>query len=374
MFFGRKAVAKPKKLEMSKKTKLKIILGTFAVIALIITIGLGYALKPLLIAFGLSYLVFPLIIKLEKRGLNRVVSVTLIFLLMTGALVFSVMAVMPKMVEDTSSFFRELPENSVKALRMAETIAQNAGIELNLSEHGIDGLIKQQAAQLSADAVSKITGTVSGFFSSVIKWLLAILNVLLIPLFFFFMIIDYEKMKEEIKSYIPVKYLPLAQDYMGRINRILSGYIRGKLVVAFILGLLYGLGLYFIGLKFGFVIGFAAGVLSIIPYVGSLIGFVAAVVMALAYYQGIGLLIGIGVVFTVAQLLESYIITPRLVGESVGLNAFITILAIIIGGNLMGVMGILIAIPVAAILKEILVDLRKEYHLVLHEPVKGKRK
>ncbi|OPZ64342.1 MAG: AI-2 transport protein TqsA [Candidatus Aerophobetes bacterium ADurb.Bin490] len=374
MFFGRKAVAKPKKLEMSKKTKLKIILGAFAVIALIITIGLGYALKPLLIAFGLSYLVFPLIIKLEKRGLNRVVSVTLIFLLMTGALVFSVMAVMPKMVEDTSSFFRELPENSVKALRMAETIAQNAGIELNLSEHGIDGLIKQQAAQLSADAVSKITGTVSGFFSSVIKWLLAILNVLLIPLFFFFMIIDYEKMKEEIKSYIPVKYLPLAQDYMGRINRILSGYIRGKLVVAFILGLLYGLGLYFIGLKFGFVIGFAAGVLSIIPYVGSLIGFVAAVVMALAYYQGIGLLIGIGVVFTVAQLLESYIITPRLVGESVGLNAFITILAIIIGGNLMGVMGILIAIPVAAILKEILVDLRKEYHLVLHEPVKGKRK
>jgi len=374
MFFGRKAVAKPKKLEMSKKTKLKIILGAFAVIALIITIGLGYALKPLLIAFGLSYLVFPLIIKLEKRGLNRVVSVTLIFLLMTGALVFSVMAVMPKMVEDTSSFFRELPENSVKALRMAETIAQNAGIELNLSEHGIDGLIKQQAAQLSADAVSKITGTVSGFFFSVIKWLLAILNVLLIPLFFFFMIIDYEKMKEEIKSYIPVKYLPLAQDYMGRINRILSGYIRGKLVVAFILGLLYGLGLYFIGLKFGFVIGFAAGVLSIIPYVGSLIGFVAAVVMALAYYQGIGLLIGIGVVFTVAQLLESYIITPRLVGESVGLNAFITILAIIIGGNLMGVMGILIAIPVAAILKEILVDLRKEYHLVLHEPVKGKRK
>ncbi len=374
MICGREEVAKPKKLEMSKKTKLKIILGTFAVIALIITIGLGYALKPLLIAFGLSYLVFPLIIRLERRGLNRVLSVTLIFLLMTGALVFSVMAVMPKMVEDTSSFFRELPENSVKALRMAETIAQNAGIELNLSEHGIDGLIKQQAAQLSADAVSKITGTVSGFFSSVIKWLLAILNVLLIPLFFFFMIIDYEKMKEEIKSYIPVKYLPLAQDYMGRINRILSGYIRGKLVVAVILGLLYGLGLYFIGLKFGFVIGFAAGVLSIIPYVGSLIGFVAAVVMALAYYQGIGLLIGIGAVFTVAQLLESYIITPRLVGESVGLNAFITILAIIIGGNLMGVMGILISIPVAAILKEILVDLRKEYHMVLHEPVKEKKK
>ncbi|MCE5299638.1 MAG: AI-2E family transporter [Spirochaetia bacterium] len=367
-------MAGSEKLNVSKKTKLKIILGCFAVVAVIITIGLGYALQPLLIAFGLSYLVFPLIIRLEKRGLNRIISVTLMFLFMAGALVFSVMAVMPKLAEETGSFLRELPENSVRALKMLENFAGQAGIELNLSKRGVDGLIKEQLTQLSADAISRLTGTVSGLFSNVIKWLLAILNIFLVPLFFFFLIIDYEKLKREIKSYIPVKYLPLARDYMGRINRILSGYIRGKLVVAVILGLLYGLGLHLIGLKFGFVIGFAAGVLSIIPYVGSFIGFIAAVIMGLAYYKGVGLLVWIGVVFTIAQLLETYIITPRLVGESVGLNAFITILAIIIGGNLMGVMGIFIAIPVAAILQEILVDLRREYHRVLYEPVKNKKK
>lgn len=362
---------------MSKRAKLIIIMSFFAGTAILVTVGLGYALEPLLIAFALAYLIYPLIIKLEKKGVNRIVAVTLIFILSGAAVVFSVMAVLPRMISDTGNFLKELPDNSAKALIMVETFAAKAGVELNISENGIDGLIKQQVSQLSADAVGKITGTVSGLFSNILKWMLAVLNILLIPLFFFFMVYDYEKVKEEIKSYIPLKYIPMAQNYMGRINRILSGYIRGKLVVALILGLLYGAGLYAIGLKFGFVIGFAAGVLSIIPYVGSLIGFVAAVVMGLAYYEGIGLLIGIGVVFTVAQLLESYIITPHLVGNSVGLSAFVIILAIIIGGNLMGVMGIFIAIPVAAILKEVLVDFRKQYHLLLHEPVqviKAKKK
>lgn len=362
---------------MSPKTKLKIILSCFAAVAVLVIMGLGYALEPLLISFALAYLTYPIIHKLEKKGVNRIIAVTLIFVLLTAGIIFSFMAVLPRMISDTGSFLKELPDNSAKALIMVDTFASNVGLELNISENGIDGLIKQQVSRLSADAVGKITGTVSGFFSNILKWMLAVLNILLIPLFFFFMIYDYEKVKEEIKSYIPLKYIPLAQNYMGRINRILSGYIRGKLVVALILGLLYGAGLYAIGLKFGFVIGFAAGVLSIIPYVGSLIGFVAAVVMGLAYYEGIGLLIGIGVVFTVAQLLESYIITPHLVGNSVGLSAFVIILAIIIGGNLMGVMGIFIAIPVAAILKEVLTDLRKEYHKVLHEPeqtVKAKKK
>lgn len=333
----------------------------------VIIIGLGYAFEPFLISFVLAYLFFPLIKKLESAGINRIAAVSFILLVLVVAVVFVVMAVLPGMLRESSDFLRELPENLVKALNMAEKIAAKAHITLDLSGKGTEELIRGQVSKLSADALAKATGAISGVFTNIFKWLLAILNILIIPLFFFFMMMDYEKVRDEIKSYIPVKYLPLAHEYMVRINRILSGYVRGKLVVALVLGLLYGIGLEVIGLKYGFLIGFGSGILSIIPYVGSLIGFAAAVVMGLAYYSGLGLLAGVVIVFTAAQLVESYIITPKLVGDSVGLSAFVIILSIIIGGNLMGVTGILLAIPAAAILKFILVDLKKEYQILMKE-------
>jgi predicted PurR-regulated permease PerM len=363
---------------VTKKSKLTVIILCFSAIAILIIAGLGYAFEPLIVAFAITYLVFPMIKKLENRGLNRIVAVSVIFLALSAAIIFSVMAFVPWLVREGGNFMVELPENSAKAVQMTEAVAAKAGINIDLSSHGVDSTVKSQAETLTKGIMAKIQGAISGIFSNVFKWLLALLNVFLVPLFIVFMINDYEKIKHEIKNYIPKKYMPVAYEYMARINRILDGYIRGKLVVAVILGLLYGAGLHFIGLKYGFVIGFAAGVLSIIPYVGSLIGFAAAVIMALAYYTGPGLLIGVAAVFAVAQLLESYIITPHFVGNSVGLSAFVIIVSIIIGGNLMGVLGILIAIPVAAMLKETLIDLREHYHLILGDkhskPVKSPRK
>lgn len=359
---------------MTKKTKLKVIISFFAATVVLIAVGLGYALEPLLLAFALAYLFYPVIIRMEKRGLNRVVSVSIIFTALLALVVFSVMALIPKLLQDGGGFLGELPENMTKATAMLENAARKAGVQFGFSGSGTNLFIKEQAARLSASVVEKMNGAFSGLFTNIFKFLMIILNVLLVPLFFFFMILDFEKIKKEIKQYIPVRYLPTAYKYMEKVNVILSGYIRGKLVVALILAVMYGAGLHFTGLKFGFVIGFVSGLLSIIPYVGSVAGFAAAILISLAYYQGIGLIIGVCVVYLIAQLLETYIITPHLVGNSVGLNAFVTILAIIIGGNLMGVMGILIAIPAAAILKALLIDLRAEYHLAFHTPEKSKKK
>ncbi len=347
---------------MTKKTKLKIILVFFAAIAAAVIIGLGYALEPFLIAFVFAYIFYPVILKLEKRGISRIISVSVIIALIGAITVYAVITFVPPAINETIAFLRELPSNSVKAVYKLEALALKYGIDLQLTDYGVHELVKTQASMLSSGAIAKASGAVTGIFTGILKTLLAILNVLLIPLFFFFMIIDYELIKNEIKSYIPKKYMPIARDYMGRINKILDGYIKGKLVVAVILGLMYGIGLHIIGLKFGFVIGFSAGLLSIIPYVGSIIGFVAAFVMGLAYYQGPLMFVWICVVFLIAQILETYWLTPHLVGNSVGLSAFVSILAIIIGGNLMGVLGIFIAIPLAALLREVLIDLRREYH------------
>jgi len=359
---------------ITKKTKLKVILGFFIAVATALIIGLGYALKPFLIAFVFAYLLYPLILRLEKKGISRIVSVSVIIVILGALTVYAVMAFMPPAINETAGFLKELPSNSVKAVQKLETLAQKNGIDLQLTEYGIHEIVKTQASMLSAGAIAKASGAVTGIFAGLLKTLLAILNVLLIPLFFFFMIIDYELIRDEVKNYIPARYMEIAGRYMAKVNKILDGYIKGKLVVAVILGLMYGLGLHIIGLKFGFVIGFASGILSIVPYVGSFIGFAAAFVMGLAYYQGPWMFVWICVVFTVAQVLESYWLTPHLVGNSVGLSAFVSILAIIIGGNLMGVLGIFIAIPLAAILREALIDLRHEYHELMKEVKVGKGK
>lgn len=355
---------------MSKNSRIAIILIIFGLFAALIITGLDYALGPLLFAFFLAYLVFPAISKLEKHGLNRIAAVSIIFTLLLAVITAFVMAFVPWMVKEGGRFFSELPDNVTKAVNVAEKLTDRIGLRFFGENNNLKEFLRDQVGALSEDAASRLASAVSGVFSNVAKWIIALLNVLLLPLFFYFFIMDYEKIKDEIKGYIPGKYMALAREYAGRANRILSGYIRGKLVVAFILGLLYGAGLHLIGLQYGFLIGFVSGILSILPYVGSLLGFAAAIIMGLADYQGIFLLIGIVAIFSAAQVLENYVITPRLVGDSVGLSPFVIILVIIIGGNLMGVIGIFAAIPIAAFLKELLVDLRGYYHRLLAEPVK----
>jgi len=172
---------------------------------------------------------------------------------------------------------------------------------------------------------------------------------------------DFEKIANGLKSFVPPAYLPKLKHYAKLSNTVLSGYIRGQLMVALILGVLYAIGLSLVGLKFGLLIGLLAGLISIIPYAGFTIGFATALFVGLANFTGWGPIVGIAAVFTAVQALESTVITPNLVGDKVGLSAFATMLALIIGGNLFGLVGMIIAIPLAAIAKAILSELKEEY-------------
>jgi len=172
---------------------------------------------------------------------------------------------------------------------------------------------------------------------------------------------DYEKISKEVKSFVPKSIQPKISHYIALSNTVLSGYIRGQLMVAFALAILYAVGLSAVGLKFGALIGIASGLISIIPYAGFTLGFLTAIIMALSNYSGMDQIFGIVAVFVIVQALEGIIITPKLVGDKVGLSAFATMLVLIIGGNLFGLMGMLIAIPLAAIIKSLIGELKAEY-------------
>jgi predicted PurR-regulated permease PerM len=330
----------------------------------LILYGLGDTLFPLLVSFMAAYLSFPLVKKLEARNIGRRQAVLALFSALLIGFVLVLVLIVPGLIREVREFVTELPQSTARAIETVENLALRLGFELNLSNQGIRDLISNHIAGISGALVENVTKGIGMAFSGVTGWLLAILNLFLLPLFFFYVINDYEKISKEIKSFTPKSARPKLLHYVSLGNRVLNGYIRGQIIVALVLGLLYGTGLSILGLKFGFLIGLLSGFLNLIPYAGFVIGLTTALVIGFANFSGMNFIFGIILVYAIIQALESFVITPKIVGDKVGLSAFATMLALIIGGNLMGLTGMLIAIPTAAILKSVLAELKKEYQLL----------
>ena len=324
--------------------------------------GLGDALTSLLFSFGLAYLVFPLVKKLEGKGIGRNHAVLAVFSLIFGALIVGLAFMVPRLASDASAFAKEVPQITSSAIEKLEAVSSDLGYGLDLSVEGARAFAEKHASELSGSFAERIAEGIRRAFSGISNWLVSLLNLFLIPLFFFYLINDFEKISAGIKSFVPTSVRPRLSQYLELSDQALSGYIRGQLMVALILGCLYAIGLTLVGLKFGIVVGLVSGLVSIVPYAGFAVGFSTALLIGLANYSGIEPILGIVAVFTVVQVLESTVLTPRLVGDKVGLSSLTTTLALIIGGNLLGLTGMLVAIPVAAITKSILTDLKKEYH------------
>jgi predicted PurR-regulated permease PerM len=345
---------------LSRIPKTIFILSAGFVLGWVLIKGLGGATLPLSLALLLAYCLFPLIQRLEARGVQRQIAVigsfALIFLLSFGAIVLLI----PVVVRELVLFFHELPQSSAGALAKVHELAEQFGFDLDLSRDGVLQFVADHAKDVSGEIVKSTSILLKNTFSSFVGIVLAILNLFLVPLFFFYLLDHYEEMMAELKDLIPFSWRPKFREYAGITTTVFSAYIRGQTLVAICLAGLYMTGFSLIGLKFGLLIGLATGLLSIIPYVGSILGFITAMVISLANFNWPTTLGVIGV-FIVVQGLEGFVLTPRLVGKSVGLGALATILALIIGGNLFGIVGMVLAIPVAAVLKFILKDLRSEY-------------
>lgn len=342
---------------------------TLIFIFLTLLIGLGDAIFPLIISFGFSYLLFPIIKKIEKQGVPRkyaVLGSALIFVLLILTLSFFIL---PGMLSELKNFANELPQNVEKATKKVEGLLSYLGIETFLSRLGISvessrnelkNFFIEKAFSFSDEILKFFSSFFKGLFSNLLDWVLMILNISLIPLFFFYIINDYEKITKELKSFIPSNVKTFLKPYLKECNLIFNAYIRGQLVAIFLLGILYGIGLSIVSLRFGFLIGMLTGILNIIPFLGVLIGLFLALTIYLAYFNGIQTLIGILIVFLVVKLIDDFLITPKLVGNKVGLSAFLTVLSLIIGGNLLGFLGMILAIPVAAFLKFVILNLKNQ--------------
>ena len=228
-----------------------------------------------------------------------------------------------------------------------------------------DRALQGRGIAASPDLVDQLGGKplATGIFqatSGAVGILLGIIHLVIIPVFFFFILKDIDRLRESFYSFVPPSIRVQVRDYLRMIDGVLSGFIRGQIIVALCLAFLYALGLGITGIRFGVLIGVVAGLLFIFPYVGTILGILAATLVLIVDFSGWGQVIGVAATFGVAQVIEGYVLTPRITGNRVGLNQLETLIVILVGGEMGGLAGLVIAIPAGGILKKTLEFLRPD--------------
>lgn len=277
-------------------------------------------------------------------------SVLAIFLILCLCSIGLAFAVLPALLKQVIELFNSLPTFLSRVLEKTSDLMAKWGFEGHLSEAEVLNWAQLQIAKISGQSIMLFTNQLRLVFGNALDGILFVINFFLIPVFFFYLIMDYERIRSSMQTAVPEPILGFIRRHSGDFQSVLKGYFRGQILVCLILAVLYSVSLASIGLKFGFVIGLLTGLFSLIPYVGFSLGVAISFLIAFAEHWSFGQLLVLGVIFSSIQVLESFVFTPKLVGNSLGISPLTTLIALIIGGNLLGLVGMLIAIPAAALI------------------------
>jgi predicted PurR-regulated permease PerM len=306
-------------------------------------------LTPFLIAILLAYMGDPLADRLEKLKLSRTLSVVLVFAFFTLIVVVALAVLVPMLAKQLISLYQLAPQ-------MLDWLQQTAlpwvQSHVGLSDgfwkfDKIKAAISEHMGQ-TGDIVGVVLAQATTSTLALIGWLT---NLVLIPVVGFYLLRDWDVMMAKIRSLLPRHREDQVVNLAAECHEVLGAFIRGQLLVMVALGFIYAAGLMLVGLDLGLLIGMVAGLAAIVPYMGFIIGIGSAIVAGLFQF---GLdpthMAGIAAVFMVGQMLEGMVLTPLLVGDRIGLHPVAVIFAILAGGELFGFTGVLLALPVAAVI------------------------
>lgn len=304
-------------------------------------------IMPFVAGILIGYLFDPFVVKLSKFKINRTLATAIVLLTIILILVPALIILIKVANEQIIRFIHSLP-NLINSLKnKIEPLLQDANQSFPfLTSSEIIEYINNNVANSVKFAGSILGKIVSGSFAFV-----NIISLLIItPVVAFYMLRDWNLFSKKIDDLLPVKSKKEIRSVTHQIDAAIAGFIRGQLSVCVILGLFYSTGLYFIGLQLGVLVGFMAGLISFIPYIGSISGFATSIIIALIQFDSVVPTIQVVCLFGIGQILEGSFLTPKLVGDSVGLHPVWIMFALLAGGVLLGFLGIMIAVPIAAII------------------------
>jgi len=322
-----------------------------------------YLLAPVLMpfAFGamLAYLGDPLTDKLETYQLSRTKAVLVVFTVMTLVFVLVLLLLVPLLEYQVEQFVSSLP---AYVSWLNETVIPwtqrrfHLGIRpINLNQ--IVNLIKSHWEQAGGIAAT-VMSSVSHSGGVIAEWLM---NLLLIPVVTFYLLRDWDDLVAKVHDLLPRRIAPTAAKLATEVNTVLAAFVRGQLYVMLALGCIYSIGLWMIGLDLALLIGMLAGLVSFVPYLGSIVGIVMACVAALVQFHELIQLVPVAIVFIIGQSLEGMVLTPMLVGDKIGLHPVAVMFAVLAGGQLFGFLGILLALPIASVIMVLLRHVHELY-------------
>ena len=304
---------------------------------------LGDVILPFILGGAIAYCLDPIADRLERLGLSRVASVAVITLVTILTFILLFLLVIPTLVQQTA----QLIEIAPALFNRLQTALTDRFPDL-MDE---SSAIHQQLITVGETIQSKGGELINGVLSSALGLINVLILLVVVPVVAFYLLLDWDNMTAKIDEMLPRDHAPVLRLLAAQVDSTLASFIRGQGTVCLVLGTYYAITLMFAGLNFGLVVGFIAGLISFIPYIGALIGGILAIGLALFQFWGDWFSIGvIGVIFVVGQFLEGNILTPKLVGGSIGLHPVWLLFALSVFGSLFGFVGMLVAVPVAAMI------------------------
>lgn len=333
-------------MAVSPKTQL-MFWGMASFILLAFVWAFKSVLTPFVLGITIAYLLNPLVKRFATRGLKRTTSSAIIILLFFIIVGTIIVLVTPIVAKESAQLIEDMPALLDKFFTMIQPYT--TWFQQNFGEGYI-----ADAKTFMKDNVSKIlkaSGSIAGGLAAGGQAVIGTLTtIVLTPLVAFYMMREWPAITTWAEDLIPRKNEKMIKDLLKQIDLKLSGFVRGQLTVAFFLGLLYAVALTVAGLNYGFLIGVVAGFLSIIPMVGSTLGLLISVVVAWFQAGEVSYVLIIAAIFLVGQIIEGNILSPKLLGDSVGLHPLWILFALMAGGSLFGILGMLLAVPVAAVI------------------------
>ena len=315
---------------------------------------LGDVLLPFVVGGAIAYGLDPIADALERLGLGRVLATTVITLFAIFMFVIIILLVIPLLVDQTTALIRFAPNffdqlREVLTMRFPDLMNEESTLRRSLSELG--QLISSKGGALFQQLLTSVSGVIN-----------AVVFIVVVPVVAFYLLLDWDRMISQIDDLLPRDHAPTIRKLARDVDRTLASFVRGQMTVCGILGLFYAIALMLVGLNFGIVVGAIAGLISFIPYIGAVFGGVLAIGLALFQFWNDPIWIAaVAAIFAAGQMLEGNVLTPKLVGGSVGLHPVWLLLALSAFGAIYGFVGLLVAVPVAAVIGVLIRFLVQEY-------------
>ncbi len=311
-----------------------------------LVLSLRDILTPFIVAAVLAYILNPLVEKLRDKGMQRGLASMLVMMLALLILFALVLIIVPMLLSQFQNMMGRLPQLiEFTQDKVLPWLNAHLGDDMLINRETVIEWLKSHTGTLQT-AVSKIAPTLMQQGGAVA---LGLSNLLLLPLLLYYFLLDWQRWSHGVKAMIPRRFIDTYRRISTELDEVLSEFLRGQLMVMLIMGLIYGVGLMLTGLDSGFAIGMIAGLLVFIPYLGAFTGLLLATLAAVLQFSSWHGLLWVWAVFAVGQTLESFVVTPKIVGDRIGLSPFWVIFSLMAFGQLMGFVGMLIGLPLAAI-------------------------